>query len=75
MTEPKIPAPPAARLIWALYVDCPKCGEENDLSEGTHDPEFDIARHIFSDDWDKLRGWEVECEHCAHEFTIEKVEY
>jgi len=74
MTEQQ-KATPTASLDWSLYVDCPKCGEANDLSDPQHDTEHDIARHIFSNAWDKLNGWEVTCENCDHEFTIEKVEY
>lgn len=66
---------PTANLDWSLHVDCPKCGETNDLSSGEHDAEYSIARHIFNNDWDKLSGWEVKCQHCAHEFAIEKVEH
>jgi DNA-directed RNA polymerase subunit RPC12/RpoP len=66
---------PTANLEWSLYVDCPKCGESNDLAEPHHDTEHDIARHLFSNDWDNLEGWEVTCGHCGHEFEIEKVEY
>jgi hypothetical protein len=66
---------PTALLDWSLHVDCPKCGESNDLARAQHDCEHDIARRIFTNDWDKLEGWEVTCEHCEHEFTIERVEY
>ena len=75
MVSPKIPAPPVATLYWSLDVDCPKCGNCNDLARSTHDGENEIAKHIFTNDWDKLKGWEVECDHCAHRFTIDKVEY
>ena len=66
---------PTARLEWSLYVDCPKCSESNDLADSQHDTEYAIARHVFNNEWDKLQGWEVTCEHCGHEFTIKKVEY
>lgn len=69
------PKPPIANLNWSLYVHCPKCDEANDLAEPQHDTEASIARYIFNNAWDTLRGWEVECEHCGHEFIIEKVEY
>jgi ribosomal protein S27E len=75
MREQKIPAPPVARFEWSLHVDCPKCKKGNDLASPEHDGEFDIAKHIFNNNWDALKGWEVTCEHCGHEFTIEKVEY
>lgn len=66
---------PVAALEWSLYVDCPKCQESNDLADPEHDPENEIARHIFMNDWGRLNDWEVKCKHCGHEFTIEKVEY
>jgi len=66
---------PTATLSWSLHVECPKCEEENDLADGVHDTENTIARHIFSNDWDKLKGWDVTCQHCAHEFTLGDVEY
>jgi DNA-directed RNA polymerase subunit RPC12/RpoP len=66
---------PTALLDWSLYVDCPKCGKFNDLAEPDHDTENEIGKHLFTNAWDKLNGWEVKCQHCGHEFTIEKVEY
>lgn len=66
---------PKARLDWSLIVECPGCSRENDLARAVHDAEYAIARYIFADQWDKLRGWEVTCEHCDHEFKISKMEY
>lgn len=65
----------AARLEWSLYVNCPHCEKLNDLSDGSHDQDHEVARRIFTNAWDKLEGHEVECEHCGYEFTLEKVEY
>ena len=66
---------PTAQLYWSLHVDCPKCGESNDLSNARHDCEHDIARRIFMNEWGKLAGWEVTCEGCGHEFLLGGVEY
>lgn len=66
---------PTALLDWSLHVDCPKCAGSNDLASCRHDVEHDIARRIFTNDWDKLAGWEVTCEHCEHEFLLGGVEY
>lgn len=66
---------PTALLDWCLYVDCPKCGLGNNLASCLHDTELTIARHIFTNAWDKLEGWEVTCEGCKHEFVIGGVEY
>lgn len=66
---------PTARLDWSLYVDCPKCEESNDMAGSEHDSEHQIAKHIFSNAWDKLDGWEVTCSGCGNEFKIKTVEY
>jgi ribosomal protein S27E len=66
---------PTARLEWSLYVDCPKCGDSNDIADPNHDTEHGIAQAIFTNDWDKLQKLEVTCEHCRHEFQIDRVEY
>lgn len=66
---------PTARLDWSLWVECPKCKEENDLSTGEHDPDSEIGIAIFNNAWDRLKGLHVTCEHCGHGFTIEGVEY
>lgn len=64
-----------AYLDWSLMVECPACKQDNDLNTGTHDSENHIASKIFNNQWDKLQGHEVTCEHCFHAFTISKVEY
>ena len=62
-----------ARLYWSLYVDCPKCGETFDLAD--HDDEYTCAKAVFTNQWDLLKGREVTCPKCDHEFKLEKVEY
>lgn len=64
---------PIAWLHYSITVRCPKCRHVTDLAE--EDAEHSIAAHIFNNDWDGLRGWEVTCSDCEHEFTIAKVEY
>ncbi len=64
-----------AVLNWSLYVYCPHCDKPNDLADPEHDTEHDIARHIFTNAWDKLKDWDVECQHCGYEFQLEGVEY
>lgn len=66
---------PVATLTWNLYVDCPKCNKSNDISGPEHDSENTIARHIFTNKWDKLEGHELTCEHCGHSFELAYVEY
>jgi hypothetical protein len=67
--------PNTALLDWSLYVDCPNCELSNNLASAKHDAEYDIARRIFTNDWDKLAGWEVTCEGCGHEFLLDGVQY
>ena len=64
-----------AYLDWALNVECPKCNDDNDLSDSEHDPENTVSRAIFCGQWDDLKGFEVTCEHCGHEFKLDEVEY
>ena len=66
---------PTATLYWSLDVDCPKCGESNDLSRQHHNEDYQISKAIFGNRWDDLAGRETTCEHCDHEFELEKVEY
>ena len=66
---------PTALLDWSLYVDCPKCGLNNNLASCLHDADNTIARRIFTNEWDALEGWEVTCEGCKHEFLLGGVEY
>ena len=66
---------PIALLEWSLNVECPQCEKGNDLADSVHDNDHDIGQAIFSNNWKRLDGWEVTCEHCGHEFKIEKVEY
>lgn len=63
-----------ATLSWSLDVECPACKQDNDLSTSPHDDDHEFGRAIFSNEWDALNGYEVTCQHCQHEFKIEKVE-
>lgn len=62
-----------AYLEYSVNVECPKCEESTDLVD--NDDDHIVSRAIFSNNWDALKGHEVTCEHCGHEFKIEKVEY
>lgn len=62
-----------AMLVWHLFIDCPKCGEQIDLSD--IDEEGWVSEPIFNNRWDDLNGEEVECPECDHTFTIDDVEY
>ena len=56
-------------------IECPNCKEDIDLASGDYDDENFIASAIFSNRWDDLRGHEITCEKCNHEFELESVEY
>lgn len=62
-----------AYLSWSVDVDCPKCGESNDLSKSDDDKV--VANAIFHNNWDALKGFEVICESCKHAFILDAVEY
>lgn len=62
-----------ATLNANLWVDCPNCEEAIDLFY--NDPEGHYTTPIFSNNWDKLEGMEVECDECGHRFCIDNVEW
>jgi Zn finger protein HypA/HybF involved in hydrogenase expression len=64
-----------AQLEWSLMLSCPKCEEDIDLASGDYDADNCISEAIFSNRWDDLRGLEIECQECGHEFKLESVEY
>jgi len=65
-----------AFLDWSLDVDCPHCGENVDLVRLERDGgDNSIATRIFTNNWDALKGWDVECPNCKHDFTLDHVEY
>ena len=64
-----------AYVEWSLNVECPKCKLDNDLARSIHDGGNDIARHIFNNEWDVLKGWEITCEHCKFEFLLDDIIY
>lgn len=66
---------PTAYLEWSLNVDCPHCDVDIDLAGLEFDERYPIAKHIFTNNWDMLRDYKVECPHCKHEFEIKEVVY
>ena len=62
-----------ATLDWSLTTECPKCYENFDLA--TEDYENTISNAIFNNRWDSLRGLEVTCPECLHEFKLTVIEY
>ncbi len=65
------------QLSWSVMVTCPKCYEIFDLADNNHDDEGDLARWIFSNDWDAAKGFEIICENegCGAVFAIGEIEY
>jgi len=64
---------PRPLLSWSLTVECPFC--ERELDESEIDQDGEIARKIFSNQWDKIEGEKIECPGCCHEFELGEVEY
>ena len=62
-----------AVLSWHLWTKCPYCGCDIDLAD--HDEEGQWSKPIFSNEWGKLKGEEVECPDCSQVFEIKEVEY
>lgn len=62
-----------ANLSWSLYVECPECKQDFDVSD--QDSEYVVAKAIFNNKWDDLIGYEVVCPHCQHKFELTGVEY
>lgn len=62
-----------AYVEWSLGIECPSCNQEFDLANCDEDGE--IAKSIFSNNWDRLIGRQVECIYCNNKFKIGKVEY
>ena len=60
-----------ARLIAALLVECPACGEDFDLFD--EDDDYRFQKPIFNNDWGALRGIEITCPSCGNRIEIEKV--
>lgn len=64
-----------ASLSWSLDVDCPACEEIIELAESPYSDDQHIVVAIFNNKWDSLKGYEVTCKYCQHEFKIDEVEY
>jgi hypothetical protein len=62
-----------AYLDWSLNIDCPKCGNENDIS--APDDDAIVSNAIFHNNWDALKGFDVVCNMCGHDFVVDCVEY
>jgi hypothetical protein len=65
--------PNNAQLHWSLTVTCPTCDHSTDLSNP--DDDYIVAKAIFNNAWDDLKGYEVTCANCKTEFTVDQVEY
>lgn len=62
-----------AFLEFNMYAFCPICGKELELDE--YDDESWLANLIFTNQWDKVKGFKICCEYCNHEFELDGVEY
>jgi len=64
-----------AQFDWSLYIECPHCKNDIDLCEYDREIGGDISRIVFSDEPEKLKGFEITCPECGKEFEIEGLEY
>ena len=64
-----------AQLIYSVLVKCPLCKQETDLIDNDNDDDGKISRHIFNNNWDQLKGTDVVCGNCEHEFKLDGMEY
>lgn len=62
-----------AWLDWSLDIQCPKCEEYTDLADGDDDGVYSSA--VFNNNWDAVKGHEVTCKHCKHEFILDEIQY
>ena len=64
-----------AILSWQLNTVCPHCNEDINLADPEYDADGFVPRCIFSNAWDTLKDFEVECRVCGKAFYISEVEY
>ena len=65
-----------AFIDWSLDVECPHCEKEVDLVLYDSDSgDNSIAGLIFTNQWDELKGWMIECPYCHNDFHLSRVEY
>lgn len=65
-----------AYLGYSIDCDCPHCGENVDVVKCESDAgDNSISSRVFTNNWDALEGWPIECPHCNTEFEIERLEY
>lgn len=65
-----------AFLDWSLDVDCPHCEKIVDLVKLEGDAgDNSFSHRIFTNNWDDLKDWDIECPHCLNDFKLDHVEY
>jgi phage FluMu protein Com len=64
-----------ANLSAHLFTKCPHCGALIDLLDQEYDHDNFVAKCIFCNAWDDLKGSEFACEECDKVFYISEVEY
>ena len=64
-----------AILRWSLGVECPHCKEYFDIADIDHEFDNRFAHAIFNNQWDDVKGSEIDCPKCEKTFEVSKVEY
>ena len=69
-------AKPIGVLDWQLSVECLKCKEDFDaVDQDSESGDYEIAKKVFSNDWDAVAGCELTCPSCEHTFQLGGIEY
>lgn len=65
-----------AFLEYSINVDCPHCEKEVDLLDvESNAGDNSISAIVFTNEWDQLKGWPIECPHCHMDFELAGLEY
>ena len=64
-----------AQLKYSVLVECPLCKQEVDLIDNDNDDDGRISHPIFNNKWDELKGIDVVCGNCEHEFKLDSLIY
>lgn len=65
------------KATWSasIFVDCPHCGEQQDLIEDDGDPRMDHSIEIAEHGTDKTTNFKTRCLDCEEEFIVPDLEW
>ena len=62
-----------ATLNYAVNIECPKCNIAFDLTDN-NDNDGEITVPLFNNRWNDVKGFDVVCDNCEHEFELDGIE-